>query len=128
MEVFMLKKMMALMTILFVGIAVILSAQQGGFTGPGRNDSRSGNAELVTIAEAKAFPDDTSVILQGTIVDSLGDEEYTFKDESGEIVIEIDRRVWNGLSVSASDLVEIYGEVDADRRGAEIDVRTITKL
>jgi uncharacterized protein (TIGR00156 family) len=128
-EAIMIRKWMILLMILFVGNAVLLSAQQsGGFTGPGRHDSRRGQAQLVTVADAKALPDDTSVILQGTIVDSLGDEEYTFRDESGDIVIEIDRRVWNGLSVGANERVEIYGEVDADRRGAEIDVRTINKL
>jgi uncharacterized protein (TIGR00156 family) len=124
----MIQKIMGLIAVLFIGVVLNLSAQEGGFNGPGRESSRRGQGELVTVAEAKSLADDTRVVLQGTVVNSLGDEEYTFKDESGEIVVEIDRRVWNGVSVGPNDRVEIYGEVDADRRGAEIDVRTITKL
>ncbi|MDR2900057.1 MAG: NirD/YgiW/YdeI family stress tolerance protein [Treponema sp.] len=125
----MIQKMMLVLAILFVGSLAALSAQgNGGFTGPGRESGRRGEAQLVTAAEAKNLADDTRVTLQGTIVNSLGDEEYTFKDDSGEIVVEIDRRVWRGVSVGPNDRVEIYGEVDADRRGAEIDVRTISKL
>jgi uncharacterized protein (TIGR00156 family) len=125
----MIQKIMVLLGILLVGTVMTISAQQnGGFTGPGRHAGTRGQGQLTTVAEAKNLADDARVILQGTIVHSLGDEEYTFKDESGEIIVEIDRKVWQGLSVGVNDRVEISGEVDADRRGAEIDVRTIRKI
>ncbi|GHV22456.1 hypothetical protein AGMMS49959_13310 [Planctomycetales bacterium] len=58
----------------------------------------------------------------------MGDEKYLFQDSSGEIVIDIDRKVWRGLSVGISDRVEIYGEVDVEHGEVEIDVKTIRKI
>lgn len=125
----MIQKLTVLFAVFFAVSVMTLSAQQGGgFTGPGRDSNRRVQAEVVTVADAKNLADDTRIILRGTIVNSLGDEEYLFRDESGEIIVEIDRKVWQGLSVGENDRVEIYGEVDADRRGAEIDVKTIRKM
>ncbi|MDR0867144.1 MAG: NirD/YgiW/YdeI family stress tolerance protein [Planctomycetota bacterium] len=76
----------------------------------------------------KKLPDDTMVILQGTIIQSLGDEKYLFRDSSGEIVIDIDRKVWRGLSAGINDRVEIYGEVDVEHGDIEIEVKTIRKI
>ncbi|GMO57659.1 MAG: YgiW/YdeI family stress tolerance OB fold protein [Termitinemataceae bacterium] len=101
---------------------------KGGFTGPGDNSGARGQGQLVTALAAKDLPDDTKVILQGTIVQSLGDEKYTFRDSSGEIVVDIDRKVWRGLSVGTNDRVEIYGEVDVGRKGIKIEVKTIRKI
>ncbi|GHT07742.1 hypothetical protein FACS1894139_16490 [Planctomycetales bacterium] len=101
---------------------------QEGFTGPDGNSSTSGSRQPVTVLAAKKLPDDTLVLLQGTIVQSLGDEKYLFQDSSGEIVIDIDRKVWRGLSVGISDRVEIYGEVDVEHGEVEIDVKTIRKI
>ncbi|GHU63573.1 hypothetical protein FACS189445_6800 [Spirochaetia bacterium] len=99
---------------LFFLLPMIGIYAQEGFTGPGGNSSTRGQGQLVTALAAKNLPDDTRVILQGTIVQSLGDEKYTFRDSSGEIVIDIDRKVWRGLSVGINDRVEIYGEVDVE--------------
>lgn len=96
----------------------VANAQSGGFTGP---DGR----ELVSVAEAATLPDDTDVRLAGYIVESLGDEKYRFQDDSGSIIVEIDDDDWDGLEVSPGDRVEIAGEVEQEKRGAEIDVDTV---
>jgi uncharacterized protein (TIGR00156 family) len=101
-----------------VGLAV--NAQQGGYKGPG--------AVVTTVAEAKTLRDDTPVILQGRIDRFLGDERYLFSDDSGNITVEMDDKIWGTLSVDQNDLVEITGEVDRGYRELEVEVRTIRKL
>jgi uncharacterized protein (TIGR00156 family) len=60
-------------------VALTAHAQSGGFSGPD-------NRRAVTTAEIAALDDDTSVRLVGYVVESVGDEEYTFRDETGTIV------------------------------------------
>lgn len=94
---------------------------QGGFTGPSVTAA-------TTIEEAKNMGDDTYVVLQGTIEQSLGDEKYMFKDNTGTIKVEIDNEDWNGLSVAPTDVVEIKGEVDKGWTSIEIEVDQISKI
>ena len=110
----------------FVGIIGIMlafgtgTAVAQGYTGPG--------LDAVTVAEAKNFRDDSPVVLQGKIERFLGDEKYLFTDSTGTITIEIDNRLWAGLSINQNDTVEISGEVDKDFRGVEIEVNSIKKI
>lgn len=96
------------------------SSVSGGFSGPG--------PDLVTVEQAKKMSDDARVTLRGNIVQRLGDDEYVFRDKSGEIQVDIDRKRWQGQEVTPSDLVEIQGKVDRDWNGIEIDVKRLTKL
>ena len=122
--------------ILTVGLLVLVvlgaNAQQSGFSGPGGGGQGgvgfTGERQIVTVQQALGFRDDTPVVLQGRIVRALGNEKYTFVDDTGSITIEIDNRLWRNLSVGPNDLVEISGEVDRDRRGVEIEVDRIRKL
>ncbi len=114
---------------LLIPVSLIAQDAQEGFTGPsGRTDSRGRPILSVSVAEVARLRDDTLVSLQGNILRSLGDEKYTFRDSSGDILIEIDRHIWRGLSVSETDLVEISGEVEKERRRVEIDVKNIVKI
>jgi uncharacterized protein (TIGR00156 family) len=101
-------------------VGLTVTAQQGGYKGPG--------AVATTVADAKNLRDNTPVILQGKIERFLGDEKYLFSDDSGSIVIEIDNRVWGNLSIDHNDVIEIDGEIDRDFRGNEVEVRTIRKI
>jgi uncharacterized protein (TIGR00156 family) len=93
---------------------------QGGFVGP--------SAGISTVAQALTMRDDAPVILQGKIQRFLGNERYLFSDNTGSITIEIERRVWGNVSVDENDTVEISGEIDRDRRGVEVEVKSIRKL
>lgn len=99
-------------------VSVTAHAQSGGFSGPD-------NRRAVTTAEIAALDDDTSVRLVGYVVEAVGDEEYTFRDETGTIIVEIDGDEWNGLEVTPTMRVEIAGEVDRDGGKAEIEVDSI---
>jgi uncharacterized protein (TIGR00156 family) len=116
--------------VVFAFIAFMFSTivyGQGGFTGPdGRANSRE--PQTVTVNQARILPDNSIVILTGNIVRAFGDEWYRFRDETGEILIEIDRRLWYDLSVSENDRVEITGKLESGLGRAVIDVKSIRKI
>lgn len=93
--------------------------QQGGFTGP--------SISKTTVEKAKTFKDDMPVVLEGNIVQHLGKDKYLFRDQTGDITIEIDNDDWKGVTVTPKDSVTIYGEVDKDWNSIEIDVDSIIK-
>ncbi len=101
-------------------------SQGGGFTGPGPT--------LVSAAQAESMGAGTHVSLRGYIIQSLGDEKYTFKDDSGAVTVEIDNHKWGDLKGGPADLVEIHGEVGMEwtvvstgRTFVEIDVDRVIK-
>jgi uncharacterized protein (TIGR00156 family) len=114
------KRCLVCLIVLSVMAGLAVHAQEGGYKGPG--------AVVITVAEAKNLRDDTPVILQGKIERFLGDEKYLFSDDSGNIILEIDNRVWGSLSVDQNDMVEITGEIDRDFRALEVEVKSIKKL
>ena len=91
----------------------------GGFIGP---------STVVTVQQAKTMKDDEKVTLKGTIESHTGGDKYIFKDASGTIEVEIDDRLWAGQTISATDRVEIFGEIDTDWNSVEIDVKRIRKF
>jgi uncharacterized protein (TIGR00156 family) len=108
-----------------IAIAVLLAltgltVYAQGYTGPG--------LESITVTAAKRLRDHSPVVLQGKIERFLGDEKYSFTDASGKITVDIDDRLWYGLSVNQDDTVVISGEIDKDFLSIEIDVYSIQKL
>jgi len=103
-------------------------------TGAGRTNARQGQAvtigQPIAINEAVNLPHDSWVILNGNIVSQLpdGKNNYSFRDHSGEVTVDIGPKEWRGLSVSVSDRVEIYGEVKITRGQISIKVQAIRKI
>jgi uncharacterized protein (TIGR00156 family) len=97
-----------------------LVTAQEGFRGPG--------PDIVTVEVAKSLRDDYPVVLRGKIDRYLGDEKYLFIDETGNIIVEIDHKLWRGLSIDQNDTVEITGEVDKGFARIEIEASSIKKL
>ncbi len=98
------------LTLLAICLSVSAANAQmgGGFEGP----SVAKNA--TTVAEALKLGDESYVTLTGKIVNSLGDEKYTFKDETGEVIIEIDDEDWRGIKVTPENIITINGEIDKE--------------
>ena len=88
------------------------------FEGPGAST-------ITTVAEAKDAGDDTKVVLVGRIVAQIGDDDYTFRDETGEVRVEIDDDLWRGRKVTPDMTVRLTGEVDKGLRRIEIDVDVV---
>lgn len=103
----------------FAEFTGMTQTQQGGFTGP--------SISKTTVEKAKTFKDDMPVVLEGNIIEHLGKDKYLFRDQTGDITIEIDHNNWRGVQVSPKDNVIINGEVDKDWTTIEIDVDSIIK-
>ena len=110
------------------GLALLLASAAvygQGFTG------QSGGQPVmishpISVSEAKNLPHDSWVVLNGNIINMLpGGRQYTFRDASGEIAVDIGPKEWRGLSVGISDKVEIYGEVKSRRGFIHIKVHAI---
>jgi uncharacterized protein (TIGR00156 family) len=108
-----------LLIVMLTFVGSLINAQEG-FRGPG--------PDIVTVAAAKVLRDDYPVALRGRIDRFLGDEKYLFIDETGSIIVEIDHKLWQGLSVDQNDTVEILGEVDKEFTRTKIDASSIKKL
>lgn len=96
------------------------NSPMGGFVG--------GTENVVTVSQVKEMRDDVPVIVKGNIVQRMGDEKYLFEDSTGSITVEIDKKEWRGQTVTPSDNVKLYGEVDAGWFSTEIDVDYVEKL
>lgn len=98
---------------------------QGGFQGP------MAQAQVSTVAEARKARDDTPVTLTGHIVQRLphDDDDYLFRDDTGEIVVDIDHHVFRGQNVTPQTRVRISGEVDQEfMEATSIDVEFLEVL
>ena len=108
----------------------IVSVKAHAIHGPGRVNTRPGQAVFInrpiTISEAVSLPHDSFVILNGNIVNSLAKRNnYTFRDSSGDITVDIGDKHWRGLAIGTSDRVEIFGEVKNNRGLVTIKVHAI---
>lgn len=118
---------LTVMGVMFSGVA-IAAANDSGVPAPDMNMGGFVGETvqtIVTVKDAQSMPDDTVLVLRGNIIKSLGDEKYTFQDETGTIVVEIDNDDWNGQTVAPTDTVTLYGEVDSGLFKTEIDVDRI---
>ncbi|PKF48891.1 YgiW/YdeI family stress tolerance OB fold protein [Enterovibrio nigricans] len=79
-----------------------------------------------TVVNANTAMDDQDVVLTGYIVDSLGDEMYTFQDSTGVITVEIDDDDMAAIDIDATTQVVLVGEVDAEPNANTIAVDNIT--
>lgn len=94
--------------------------QAGGFAGPVTG------AMADTVAKAKELPDDAPVVLTGTIVSQVAGSKnkFIFKDQTGEITVEIKRKAFQGINVTPEATVRISGKVDKDLgKDVEIDAK-----
>lgn len=96
------------------------TSPMGGFVG--------GTENVVSVSQVKEMRDDVPVIVKGNIVQRMGDEKYLFEDSTGSITVEIDKKDWRGQTVTPTDTVKLYGEVDAGWFNTEIDVDYVEKM
>lgn len=88
----------------------------------------SGAETISTVKQIMEMRDDVPVIVRGNIIQRMGDETYLFEDPTGSITIEIDDDDWRGQTVSPTDTVKLYGEVDRGLFTTELDINYVEKL
>lgn len=73
--------------------------------------------------------DDQLVVLEGYIVDQVRRKDYTFRDDTGTIVVEIKDRVFAGQRVDPKTKVRIEGEFEKEFAEPDtVDVYRLTIL
>lgn len=94
----------------------------GGYTGP------VSGAGASTVKAALDKADDTIVQLTGRIISKIAgkDDKYMFRDETGEMIADIDHKYFGGRQISDKDTVRITGKIDKDfGEPTKIDVKNI---
>lgn len=85
--------------------------------------------QYATVAQALKMPDDTWTVVKGTLKTRIDDDKFTFADESGEMVVEIDDDNWWGVRFTPGKLVELRGEIDISSKGiVRLDADFIREL
>ena len=90
---------------------------------------QQGNTAIISIQQALKLADNSMVALEGNISQQIDDDEYWFTDGTGQIKVEIERHVWNGLNVDPSDKVKVYCKLDNEAfEKADLEVLRIEKI
>lgn len=105
-----------------LAFGVAATAAMAQFTGP------SATGRPATVADANRARIGTYVTLTGNIVNHQRSDYFTFRDNTGEIRVEIASNVWGGRQVGPTDQVRIMGEVDTSPRGRYVWVKTLDVL
>lgn len=89
------------------------------------NAAHTNNKPVSKISDVKAMPDDTEVVIQGVIVQNLGDENYLVKDDSGTVNIEIDEDFVQGNTITPEAEVLITATVDQEDNVTSLEAEEI---
>nr|WP_314741706.1 NirD/YgiW/YdeI family stress tolerance protein [uncultured Haemophilus sp.] len=82
----------------------------------------------ISVQQALKAADNSMVTLVGNLTQQIDDDEFWFTDGTGQIKVEIERHVWNGLNVGQNDKVRIFGKLDNEMSDkADIEVIRIEK-
>lgn len=77
------------------------------------------------VSDVKNMADDTTVYIQGYLIQNLGNEMYTFQDDSGTLTVEIDDDLMANNTYSPTALVWIAAEVDKEGDVISLDAEEI---
>ena len=108
-----------LITTILLLTSISVSAE---FIGPGSMWSQT------TVSDISTKREDARVSLVGYLVNQIDDEHYTFRDETGQMVVEIHPHELMELTVTTETKIRIIGEVDDGKHDAKVDVDHIEIL
>lgn len=103
-------------SLLFSLLASTAAAQ---FTGP----STTGKA--TSVAQVSAVRPGSYVSVTGNIVAHQREKYYTFRDETGEIRVEIESSVWQNRQIGPEIKVRLLGEVEQGSSGRYLSVKSL---
>lgn len=78
------------------------------FTGPVADRSE------LTVEKAAEARVGAYAIVTGQIINQLGEDYYTFRDDTGEIRVEISQGLWRNQAVNPETVVRMHVEVDTN--------------
>lgn len=108
------------MTLLICACAAAPHA--AGFVGPGAM------MPVYRAADVLSAVDDSPCVVEGRIVSKIQGRKnrYLFEDASGQVVVEIKKKVFGAHTVTPDNIVRIEGEVEVDEKYAnEIEAESL---
>ncbi|MXP49762.1 YgiW/YdeI family stress tolerance OB fold protein [Pantoea sp. Eser] len=131
------KKHAAILAVVMLASAPVFAAQQGRFVDSNAPAAQvqtqqggfsADHTSVVTVKQAEEMKDDSWITVRGKLEKQIGDEDYLFRYQTGNMKVEIDHKHWNGQTISPKDTVELTGELDKDFNSIEMDVKQVKKL
>ncbi|ACL33512.1 NirD/YgiW/YdeI family stress tolerance protein [Glaesserella parasuis] len=119
------KKLTLLSALLLSTVSLSAFADKGYYQNGGFTNSQQA---VTQASQVSSMSDDQYVVLQGKLVKQLDKDNFTFRDASGEITVDIDDDAWRGLNVTPNDEIRLYGEIDKSLVGTEVDVHRVEKV
>jgi uncharacterized protein (TIGR00156 family) len=102
---------MKLILAFVLAVLHIPGAANAQFTGPVVD-----RAEL-TVDEVREVRVGTYAVVTGQIINRIREDYYTFRDDTGEIRVEIEPNIWKNRSVGPETTVRLFVEVDSNMVG-----------
>ena len=94
---------------------------KGGFSGPGFiAGSGSGTSTEITVRQAALLQNNDQVLMNGSIVHSIGGHRYFFRDSTGDAIISVNQDKWAGSWIKPDDTVEIFGKIKRDKKNQQL--------
>jgi len=122
-------KKISLLTLMGIIASSAAFAGSGNMANTSNNMNNDNTMTVMTVEEVRGLADNSPVVVRGYLLRQNGENSYIFQDNTGTINMEIDEEDWNGVTVSPTDMVEIWGEVDKNGMSVmEIDVSAIKKM
>jgi uncharacterized protein (TIGR00156 family) len=111
-----------LVLILVLGLGLFLSDVYAQYTGPGAGIKLTTVNEVIANA-SQLDKSDKQVKLKGFVIEQLNKDTFRFKDATGIIMVEIEKKQMPTVPFNDKQEVIIIGEVDYDLlEGCEIEV------
>ena len=98
------------------------SSENGGFKGPKADDTLN---TVEVVMNASWLTDGMTVTVIGHVAESLGDDQYTFKDDTGQMTVKIDPSAWDGQKVAPKDKVKIIGKIAKNDSSSAVIVDSV---
>ena len=70
----------------------------------------------------------TNVVIEGNIDKKLSDDKYTFKDNTGSIIAEIDKEAWGVINSNTKEKIKLLGEIEQENNTTIIDVDKVKQI
>ncbi len=80
------------------------------------------------VSAVQNMPEDSMVYVQGYLIQNLGNEMYTFQDDSGTITVEIDDDLLTPVAAMPNTLVWIAAEVNKDGNVTSLEAEEVQFL
>jgi uncharacterized protein (TIGR00156 family) len=108
--------------LVFLTCLIVTTTALAGFQGPGAKP------QSVTAKAVNQLKDDVQVTLVGKLERQIGSENYIFRDDSGTVEVEIDKKVFKNHTVTPKNQIRITGEVDKGRNATTVEVKQLEVL